>query len=209
MPINSGSLSLRQLGHNQQFDALDASPQTFGPSFAKGAVTRGQLGELATQGDEFKSLRQGVNAAIGNAPERDATRTFNAANSASQQQLGDQQTGAVTHRDVLSNALRRAKARVGVAQRGDAASRNQQLKDRLAQVRSGIARQGRAIQTQIEGANIRAGVNVGVDAARQRSGNARAGAIGAVAGGLAATAKDYFTRPQPVFTEQPLGGTQP
>lgn len=202
MSLNSGMASFT----GGVFDRAGPSEQTFGPGFAKGKATRKQLGTLDEQASKFAGLRTGVNAAIGNAPERDAARMFDAANLATQQQLGDHESGAVTHKSVLSNALRRAKARVGVAQRGDAASRNQQLKDRLTQVRSGIARQGNAIQTQIEGANIRAGVNVGVDAARQRGSNSRAGAIGSIAGGLAATIKDSVTRPRPVITEQPLGG---
>lgn len=155
----------------------------FNSSLAK---TREQLTSLGGQADALGGLRNRVNASIGNAPDRLTRGVSNSAGLAVQQTLGDQETGAVTHRDVLNNALRRAKTRVGIAQRGDKAARNQQLKDRLTQVRAGIANQGSAIDLQTKGANIRAGVNVGVsnarDAASQSTADLIGGGLGAFAG---------------------------
>lgn len=164
-------------------------------SFASSlAPTRNQLTSLGTQADALGGLRQRANAAINNAPDRLTRGVSNDVGSAVQQQLGDQQTGAVTQDSTLSNALRRAKARVGIAQRGDKAARNQQLKDRLTQARAGIAAQAGGIETQLTGANIRTGVDVGVgrakDAASQSTADLIGGTLGSFTALLAGNKKD-------------------
>lgn len=163
------------------------------------AQTREQLTSLGGQADELSGLRPRVNAAIANSPDRLTRGVSNSAGSAVQQQFGDQATGAVNHRDVLNNALRRAKARVGITQRGDKAARNQQLKDRLTQVRSGILSQGGAVDTQIRGANIRAGVNVGVQDARNAASASTADLIGGTLGAFSGLLKGNKDRTGSIF----------
>lgn len=181
---------------------------TLGSSFDDAGI-RSQVSQIGANADSLSGLRSQVNESVSNAPDREGRGIRNAASLFSQQRLGDQATGAVTHGSVLDNALRRAKARVGIAGRGDTAIRNQQLKDRLTRVRTDVRSQGRALQMQVTGQNIKAGVNVGVGAA-QRSGQAfRADAIGTTLGGISAALKNssFFNRPKTTITEQPLGGS--
>lgn len=164
----------------------DPNQLPLGPSFFRGQVTRGQLANVGDQARRLGGLRTQVNASIDNAPDREGRRIKNVASQVVQQQFGDQQTGAVTHASVLDNALKRAKARTGIAQRGDAAVRNQQLKDRLTQVRQGITQKGRALDLQTKGQEILSGVNVAASSARSQGQAAVAGGLGTVVGALAA-----------------------
>lgn len=182
--------------------ARSAGP-TLGSEFDD-ELTRGQINFVGDQATRFGGLRSRAQASINNAVNR--TRRVAGAQGASRvaTQLGDQDTGARGN-DAVTNALRRAKARVGVIDRGDAAARNQQLVDRLAQVKSGISAQGRAIQLQTAGQNIRAGVNIASQDARARGDAAVAGATGASLGGLAATLKSNKAR-RGEFFDFKLGG---
>jgi len=156
--------------------------------FAGGEDTSRQLDALGTQADRLGGLRARAVRGIDTAEKRQgaAVRV--------QQQFGDQETGAVTHASALDAALKRAKTRVGIGQRGDAAIRNQQLKDRLEQVRMGIAGQARAISTQTAGQNIKAGVNLGVSDARDRISASRASAAGGIVGAVAGGIKGFRDR---------------
>jgi hypothetical protein len=162
---------------------------TLSSFFDSGAGTRRQLNEVSQQADSLAGLRSRVNASIGNAPRSEGRKVRDAASLAVQQQLGDQETGAVTQGDLLSNALRRAKARVGIASRGDNAIRNQQLKDRLVQVRAGISDKSRAINEQLQGTSIRTGVANQVREARQFGKDATASAFGGALGSFGALLK--------------------
>lgn len=186
-----------------------------GDAFAGQSATRSQVTQLGAQATQLEGLRGQVTRSVDNAPAREGRGIRNAASLGVQQQLGDQASGAVTHGSVLSNALRRAKARVGIAGRGDDAIRNQQLKNRLTQVRADVGSQARALQTQVTGINIKAGVNAGVGNAVSAGQAFRANAIGGVLGGavgvLKANVQDRggafnFFGKKPVFSEQPLGG---
>lgn len=157
--------------------------------FKKDAPIRGQLTEVGRQAGSLSRFRSRVNASVGNAVNREARTRGSTASSAVAQRFGDQETGAVTHGDVLNNALRRAKARTGIHARGDNAVRNQQLKDRLTLVRSGVADQNRSLNQSVTGSNIQAGVNVGVQDARQFGQAATADAFGGAAGALAGVLK--------------------
>lgn len=159
--------------------------QRLGGEFARQFVTRGQVTHLADQATAFEGLRPQVKASIDNAVHREGRALQNAGALAVQQEFGDQESGAVTHGDVLNNTLKRAKARTGIALRGDAAIRNQQLKDRLTQVRSGIGASARAIDLQVQGQNIQAGVNVGVGDAAAAGRYAQLGSYGGAAGAFA------------------------
>lgn len=165
-----------------------------GDEFAGQSKTRGQVAFIGNQADELGGLRTRVFSSIANAPDREIRGIRNAASLATQNQFGDQQTGAVRQGDIVSNALRRAKTRVGISNRGDAAVRNQQLRDRLTQVRSGIRGSARSLREQVTGRNIKAGVNVGVTAARGRASASNAGLVGSVLGGVTGTLKGNLER---------------
>jgi len=162
--------------------------------FAGGEDTSRQLDALGTQADRLGGLRARAVRGIDTAEKRQGAAVRNAAGQQVQQQFGDQETGAVTHASALDAALKRAKTRVGIGQRGDAAIRNQQLKDRLEQVRMGIAGQARAISTQTAGQNIKAGVNLGVSDARDRISASRASAAGGIVGAVAGGIKGFRDR---------------
>jgi hypothetical protein len=194
------------------------------PDFNSGQHTRNQLEGLGAQRDRFGSLRERAFSAINNAPQKAVRTLRNAGSLAAQQKLGDQQTGAFNQADALRNSLARAKARTGIVTRGEPAVRNQQLKNRLAQVRSGIGTQGRGIQTQLQGQNTRFGVEGAIHDSRAGVKAARANAIGGALGGLTAslfsnkTDNDSFfdfgqkgpgifsKRKVGTVTEQPFGG---
>ena len=164
-----------------------------GSVFDRGLATRGQLNEVGRQASELGGFRQQLQAGIANAPDREGRVIAGRAATVTQQQFGDQQTGAVTHADVLDNALKRAKTRVGINTRGDNAVRNQQLKDRLTEVRAGMTEKARALDVQVKGQNISSGVNVGAQDAIDRVRAAQADAFGSIAGGIGAEFKDAFS----------------
>ena len=153
-------------------------------------LTRGQITHLGDVADDLGGLRSRVQASIGNEANRVRATARRQSSGSVAAALNDQAEGAVNSGDIVSNALRRAKARQGILMRGDAAGRNQALRNRLEEVRTGISSSGRAIQTQTQGQNIMSGVNVASDSARARGDAAVAGALGGVAGGLAATLKN-------------------
>lgn len=163
------------------------------------ATTRGQISFVGNQADEFAGFRPRARAAIDNSVNRTRRAAGATGSAGAAATLGDQVTGARDPNDVVTNALRRAKARVGIINRGDAAARNQQLTDRLRQVRSGIAGQGRALQLQTAGQNIRSGVLVNADASKARGDAAVAGAVGGSLGGLAATLKNNKSKGTGLF----------
>ena len=103
------------------------------------------------------------------------------AGSAVQQKFQSPGGGSFAKR--LEQSLRRGKARQGIVNRGDAAIRNQQLKDRLQLARSSVSRRG-----QIQGAagsarQLRAGLDASERSAKSQVGSALAGAGGFIAGG--------------------------
>jgi hypothetical protein len=157
--------------------------------FAGQAETSGQLDQVGAQAAQLGGLRSNVLQGIDTAESRIGGRNRRQAANVVQQQFGDQQTGAVTHGDVLNNALRRAKTRTGIAQRGDSAIRNQQLKDRLEQVRQGIAGQARGIDLQTAGQDIKSGVALGRQSASERIAASNASAVGGILGIAGGTLK--------------------
>lgn len=167
------------------------------PDARGGLSIRQQVDQVGAQANRLGGLRSRVGASISGAGEREGRGVRQAAGLAVQQQFGDQATGAVTQADTLSNMIKRAKVRGLIGQRGDKAIGNQQLKDRLTQVRSGIARRGQGIRAQVSAENIRAGVNVGVTSARDFASNAIAGDLGSVIGGVSATLLDRFRNKPP------------
>jgi len=149
--------------------------------------TRSQIEALDVDRKSFRGLADRFALESANIePERRALR--GAAGSAAAQSL--QRDSGVTAGSTLDKALRTAKVRQGIINRGDSAIRNQRLKDRLAIVRAGISRSGASIDLQGAGQQIRAGVNLAGQQARDAIAAARSGAAGAAVGAGAAYFKN-------------------
>jgi len=91
----------------------------------------------------------------------------------------------------LGDALRIAKARAGITARGDAAIRNQQLKDRMKIAGQGIDLRGTALRSLAEARHIRQGLNVGLRDIKNQSAQANADALGGLAGAASAAFVNY------------------
>lgn len=94
----------------------------------------------------------------------------------------------------LEAATRRMRARQGIVNRGEEAIVNQNLKDRLEVVRSQMKRRGALQQGLQQAANIRQGVNIGVQNANQIIAESNADLFGGVAGVTAGILKDSGNR---------------
>jgi hypothetical protein len=92
----------------------------------------------------------------------------------------------------LDATTRHMRARQGIVNRGDAAVRNQSLRDRVAVARGGFQRRGQ-FQTALQNAaNIKEGVNVGVSSANQAIAESNADLFGGIAG----VATGFLSDPQ-------------
>lgn len=146
-------------------------------------ATREQLGVVAGERGRFASLRDQF---IGDVQSIGAERQrFGAATGSQAFQVLRDQGAGTSFGSTLRRSSRVAKVRQGVANRGDAAIRNQRLKDRLQLARSGLGRKGAALNLQSIGQQIRSGINIGVSSARDRGRAAVAGAIGTGLGAAA------------------------
>jgi hypothetical protein len=149
--------------------------------------TRSQIEELGRERQLFRGLAERHEADVQNIrPEQQAIR--GAASSAAAQQLRDQGAGTDA-RSTLAAALRTAKARQGIIQRGDSAIRSQGLKDRLAIVRQNLGRRSSAIDLQGAGEQIVSGIDLSAQRASDQISASRAGAAGAAVGATAAMFK--------------------
>lgn len=91
----------------------------------------------------------------------------------------------------LGLATRRARVRVGIARRGEAAVENQAIKDRIAMTQAHVQRQG-VLQAQLgQAANIQQGVDVGAQQAKDRASAAKYNAIGTVVGAGFSALKEW------------------
>lgn len=148
------------------------------------ARTRSQIESLGSDRKKFSRLARGFSTNANNIGNEQAS-VRRAASAAA----GADPRNATTQGGTLSESLRRAKARTGIVNRGDKAIRQQRLKDRLKLVRSGLSRKAAAIDLQGTGQQIRAGVNINAQNARDAISGARASAIGGLAGAFAGIAK--------------------
>jgi len=139
-------------------------------------VVGGQRGRFAGLRDQFISDVQSIGG--------EQQRFGAAAGSKGFQVLRDQGAG-FTAGGTLRRGLRVAKARQGIMNRGDSAIRSQRLKDRLQLARSGLSRKGAALRMQSIGQQIRSGVDIGVESARDRGKASTAGLIGTGLGAAA------------------------
>lgn len=131
-----------------------------------------------------------------------------------QRALGGQASAAVAAREgalpvsfrgAINQATRRMRARQSIVNRGDAAIRNQSLKDRIQVARGSASRRGSLHNALQQAANIREGVNTGVQDANQRIRESRANMFGSIAGAAVRIGKDYFGRSGTVSPETDQG----
>ncbi len=137
---------------------------------------REQVGVIAGQRGRFAGLRDQF---IGDVQSISGEQQSFGAATGSQgfQVLRDQGAGTSVG-GTLRRGLKVAKTRQGIMNRGDAAIRGQRLKDRLTLARSGLRRQGQALELQSMGEQIRSGVNIGVQSAKDEARASTAGLIG-------------------------------
>lgn len=147
------------------------------------------------------------------------TRTLTALANAGERGIADARRGAAltsarldraaptSYADAIAGAERRAKARQGVVNRGEAAVRNQQLKDRLQIAQGQASRRGTLINVLQNAANIKEGVNTGVSDANNRIRESQAAMWGNIAGAAGAIGKNWWDNRQanqtPAYTGTP------
>lgn len=140
------------------------------------SATREQVGVIAGQRNRFAGLRDQF---IGDVQSiRGEQQQFGAATGSQAFQVLRDQGAGTSFGDTLRRGLKVAKVRQGVMNRGENAIRNQRLKDRLQLARTGLRRQGAALDLQATGEQIRSGVNIGVQRAEDRGRASIAGLIG-------------------------------
>ncbi len=142
-----------------------------------------QVGVIAGQRNRFAGLRDQF---IGDVQSISGEQqSFGAATGSQAFQVLRDQGAGTSFGGTLRRGLRVAKARQGIMNRGDAAIRSQRLKDRLQLARTGLRRQGSALDLQSAGEQIRTGVDVGVGRARDAERASTAGLIGTGLGAAA------------------------
>lgn len=90
--------------------------------------------------------------------------------------------GGADQAGTLEQALRGAKARQGIIQRGEPAIKSQALKDRLSMARLGISTQGRGLAQESAGERIRYGAELATEQADHDISAARWAALGSLTG---------------------------
>jgi len=148
---------------------------------------RRQLGGLA---DRFELASQNINPRL--------QQLRGGASTLAAQEM--RQRGAGTSAaSTLQAALRRAKTRQGIVQRGEASVRGQRLKDRLGLVRSGLARRGKAIEMQERGLGIARDVKLNAENASARASSARNSMWGGALGVGASVLKGNYDNNQSIW----------
>ena len=149
---------------------------------------RSQIESLGAERKQFSALAQRHERDAQNiAPEQRKLRA--SASSASAQAVRDAGGGGTNAAGSLRTALRQAKARQGIVLRGDEAIKGQRLKDRLKFARSALTRRVSAIDLGTSGQQIKAGIQLNAQNARDSLATARSGAAGAAIGGFAGILK--------------------
>ena len=142
-----------------------------------------QVGVIAGQRNRFAGLRDQFIGDVQNIGGEQ--QSFGAATGSQAFQVLRDQGAGTSFGGTLRRGLKVAKARQGVMNRGSAAIRSQRLKDRLQLARTGLRRQGAALDLQAAGEQIRTGVDVGVSRARDVARQSTAGLIGTGLGAAA------------------------
>lgn len=183
------------------------------PSFAGRRASKVSTGETATQSikDEIGKL-QNVRDSLQPARTRHLGGIANAENRL-RASLGRQATMKVAQADramptsfrgALDQATRRMRARQGIVNRGDAAIRNQSLRDRIAVARQQESRRGSLQNTLQQAVNIREGVNVGLSNANARIRSAKANMYGTLAGAGVRAFGSWWNNRTPGVTTQSM-----
>lgn len=168
--------------------------QSAGPVSLKDAIDG-----LSVERQSFMPNRVRSLASQANAGDRGAAEVRTTANMAA---ALNNQAPVTSFSDALGSAERRAKIRQGIVNRGDAAVRNQQLKDRLAIAKGQVSRRGDLINTLQTAANIREGVNAGLSDANNAIRQSNAGMWGNIAGGAARFGKEWWNNRSPAGVTQ-------
>jgi len=163
-----------------------AAGGNFGSIFLKDSIAKGK--EFEARAD---SLADRNDAQIANIDGR-LNRVRAGANSAVQAATSAPAGGPRGFARALDINTRRGKARQGIEQRGENAIRNQQLKDRITQARSGLNRRSLLQNTSANVARMRAGDLQNVRRVNNQTNSAFAGAAGAIAGGAVRGFGDNF-----------------
>ena len=146
--------------------------------------------EIALRGEEraeFTPLRKRFIANVGNKDRRMSQRLQGSISSQVAQQFNEPATNFA---DAISASTRKAKIRGEISNRGENAIKNQQLRDRIAIMRSGQKRRGAIQDALSQATNIREGVNVGVANANQAIANSNADLAGGITGSVLAGIKN-------------------
>jgi hypothetical protein len=171
-------------------DAIQGINDKRAKSFASDHLMN-DLAMLDADRGAFSTLRAQHQGAVGNTQGR------------LRKELGRSATAAVAQQErgvgpafggQLESAVRRMRARQGIMNRGEAAINNQSLKDRIEIARGSMRRRGQLQQSLQQAANIREGVNVGVQNANQIIAESNADLFGGIAGAGAGILKDPANR---------------
>lgn len=177
---------------------IEQRGRTDGPIDLKTSITNLQKERESFAGNRTRSM-----TALANAAERGiAQQKRNAALTAAQ---ADRRM-PTSYADAMSSSTRRAKVRQGIVSRGEAAIRNQQMKDRLKIAQGQASRRGALINTMQTAAGIREGVNVGVSDANNRIRESQASMWGSIAGSAARIGKQWWDNRGAVDTGDPFTG---
>ena len=147
-------------------------------------LARAQVGSLGADRSQFRTMAERFSLDANNIGNEQLQLRQAAAGAA-----GQAPRVATTAGGTLEEALRRAKARQAIVNRGDGAIRNQRLKDRIMGARSDLRKRASALDLQSTGSNIRAGVDLSTAQTNRAIAGNRADALGGVLGGLGATLK--------------------
>lgn len=137
---------------------------------------------VAQMGKERQSLMPYRDRALTNLANQGERMAANVQRVATMRAAQGDRAMPTSFRGALDAATRRARARQGIVNRGDAAVRNQQLKDRLAVANQQLQRRGDLQNTLQQALNIKEGVNVGVSDANNRAKASRYKMLGSLAG---------------------------
>lgn len=148
---------------------------------------RQEVGNLQSLRDSLQGAR---NRHLGNVSNAENRLRTGLSNAATMKVAQSDRYSPTSFRGALDSATRRMRARQGIVNRGDAAIRNQSLKDRIKVAQGSAVRRGNLQNVLQQGINIREGVNVGVSNANNRIKAARANMFGTLAGSAASIIKN-------------------
>lgn len=160
---------------------------------------RESLNDMSAERAALLPYRDRAMASLSNQASRQAKNVRSVATMRAAQ--GDRLT-PTTARGALDAATRRMRARQGIVNRGDAAVKNQELKDRMAVAQQQMLRRGTLLNALQKYENLQQGVNLGVQDANDRAKASQYSMFGSVIGMGAAAARNAWNNRTPV--SQPM-----